>query len=59
MLQKCESYDGVKKLYKLRNEIIRRTTKVGEIAKKVQKSMLKWYGHVVRRQEHYVERRVM
>ena len=27
---------------------------MGEIAKKVQERRLKWYGHVIRREEHYV-----
>ena len=39
---------GVTKLYKIRNERIRGTTKVGEIAKKVQEGRLRWYGHVMR-----------
>ena len=30
-----------------------------EIAKKVQERRLKWYGHVMRREEHYVGRRAM
>ena len=33
--------------------------KVVEIAKKVQERRLKWYGHVMRREEHYVGRRAM
>ena len=38
---------GVIKMDRIRNErIIRGTTKVGEISKKVQESRLKWYGHV-------------
>ena len=50
---------GVTKLDKNRNERIRGTTKVGELTKKVQESRLKWYGHVMRREEHYVGRRAM
>ena len=50
---------GVTKLDKIRNERIRGTTKVGKIAKKVQERMLKWYGHVMRREEHCVGRRAM
>ena len=50
---------GVTKLEKIRNERIRGTTKVGEITKKVQEIRLKWYGHVMRREEHYVGRRAM
>ena len=32
---------------------------MGEIAKKVQERRVKWYGHVIRREEHYVGRRAM
>ena len=45
---------GVTKLAKIRNERIRGTTKLEEITKKVQERRLKWYGHVMRREEHYV-----
>ena len=45
---------GVTNLDRIRNERIRGTTKVGEISKKVQESRLKWYGHVLRREEEYV-----
>ena len=44
----------VTKLDNIRNERIRGTTKVGKITKKVQERRLKWYGHVMRREEHYV-----
>ena len=50
---------GVTKLDTIRNERIRGTTKVGEISKKVQESRLKWYGHVLRREDEYVGKRVM
>ena len=50
---------GVTKLERIRNEKIRGTTKVGEISKKVQESRLKWYGHVLRREDEYVGKRVM
>ena len=43
---------GVKKLDKIRNETIWGTTNVGDIAKKVQERSLKWYGHVMRGEEH-------
>ena len=49
----------VTKLDNIRNERIRGTTKVGKITKKVQESRLKWYGHVMRREEHYVGGRAM
>ena len=35
------------------------TTKVGEIAKKVQRRRVKWNGHVMGREEHYVGRSAM
>ena len=44
---------------RIRNEIIRGTTTVGEISKKVQESRLKWYGHVSIREDEYVGKRVM
>ena len=50
---------GVTKLDRIRNVRIRGTTKVGEISRKVQESRLKWYGHVLRREEEYVGKRVM
>ena len=50
---------GVTKLDRIRNERIRGTTKVGEISEKVQESRLKWYGHVLRREDQYVGKRVM
>ena len=50
---------GVTKLYKIRNERIRGTTKVGEIAKKVQERRLRWYGHVMRREDSGALRRTI
>ena len=50
---------GVSKLDRIRNERIRGTERVGEISKKVQESRLKLYGHVLRREEEYVGKRVM
>ena len=50
---------GVTKLDRIRHERIRGTTKVGEISKKVQESRLKWYGHILRREEEYVGKKVM
>ena len=49
----------VTRLDKIRNERIRGTTKVGEITKKTQERRLKWYRHVMRREEQYVGRRAM
>jgi len=50
---------GVTKLDRIRNERIRGTIKVKEISKKVQERRLQWYGHVMRKDEDYVEKRVM
>ena len=50
---------GVTRLDRIRNERIRGTTKVGEISKKVQESRLKWYGHVLRREDEYLGTRVV
>ena len=50
---------GVTNLNRIRHERIRGTTKVGEISKKVQESRLKWYEHVLRREEEYAGKRVM
>ena len=50
---------GVTKQDRIRNEIIRGTTKVGEISKKVQECRLKWCGHVIRREDKSVGKRVM
>ena len=47
---------AVTKLDRIRNE---RIVLVGEISKKVQESRLKWYGHVLRREDEYVGKRVM
>ena len=33
--------------------------KVAEISSKIQERRLNWYGHVMRREEEYVGRRVM
>ena len=44
---------GVNKQDRIRHERIRGTTKMGEISNKVQEIRLKWYGHVLRREEEY------
>ena len=50
---------GVTKLDNIMHEIIRVTSNVGELAKNVLERRVKWYGHVMRREEHYVGRRAM
>ena len=44
---------------RVRNERIRGTIKVTEISKKIQERRLQWYGHVMRREDDYVGKRVM
>ena len=50
---------GVTKLDRISNERIRGTSKVEEMSTKVHESGLKWYGHVLRREEECVGKRVM
>ena len=50
---------GVTRKDRIRNEKIRGTVKVGEISKKMQERRLNWYGHVMRRDDNYVGRRVL
>ncbi|XP_017300796.1 uncharacterized protein LOC108252753 isoform X2 [Diaphorina citri] len=51
---------GVTRLDKIRNEVIviRNKIKVTEVSKKVQERRMQWYGHVQRREENYVGKRV-
>ena len=49
----------VTRMDRIRIEIVRRTTRVGETSKKVHERRLKWYGHVMRRDEEYVRKKVM
>ena len=44
---------------KIRNELIRGTVKVLEVSKKAQERRLKWFGHVMRREDYFVCKRVM
>ncbi|XP_067123187.1 uncharacterized protein [Centruroides vittatus] len=50
---------GVTRRDHIRNECVRGTVKVTNIEAKIQEARLKWFGHVVRREEEYVGRRVM
>ena len=50
---------GVTRRGKIRNEMIRGTVKVAEISSKKQERRLNWHGHVMRKEEEYVGRRVM
>ena len=49
---------GVTRKDRIKNEHVRGTVKVGQI-RKVRESRLRWYGHVKRREDAYVGRRVL
>ena len=50
---------GVTRKDKIRNEYIRGTVKVERLGMQMRKGRLRWYGHMMRRDQKYVRRRVM
>ena len=44
---------------KIRNEYIRGTIKVEQLGMKMREGRLRWYGHVMRRDQEYIRRRMM
>ena len=50
---------GVTRKNKIRNEYIRGTVKVKRFGMKMMEGRLRWYGHVLRRDQKYVGKRVM
>ncbi|XP_063623124.1 uncharacterized protein LOC134795222 [Cydia splendana] len=50
---------GVTRLDKVRNEHIRGSYKVAPITDKIQESRLRWYGHIMRRDEDHVVRKAL
>ena len=50
---------GVTRKDKIRNDYIRGTVKVERLGMKMREGKLKWYGHVMTRDQEYVGRRVM
>ena len=50
---------GVTRKDKIRNEHIRSTVKVERLGMKMRESRLRWYGHVMRRDQEYVGRKMM
>ena len=44
---------------KIRNEYFRSTVKVKRFEMKMRESRLRWYGHVMKRDQEYVERKMM
>ena len=50
---------GVTRKDKIRNEHIRSTVKVEQLGVKMREGRLRWYGHVMRRDQEYVGRKMM
>ena len=50
---------GVARKDKIRNEHIRSTVKVERLGMKMREGRLRWYGHVMRRDQEYVGRKMM
>ena len=50
---------GVTRKDKIRNEFIRGTVKVERLGMKMREGRLKWYGHIMRRDQEYVGRKMM
>ena len=50
---------GVTRKDKIRNEHIRSTVKVERLGMKMREVRLRWYGHVMRRDQEYVGRKMM
>ena len=50
---------GVTRKDKIRNEYIRGTVKVERLGMKMREDRLRWYGHVMRRDQEYIGRKMM
>ena len=50
---------GVTRKDKIRNEYIRSTIKRERLGMKMREGRLRWYGHVMRREQEYVRRKMM
>ena len=50
---------GVTRKDKIRNEHVRSTVKVERLGMKMREGRLRWYGHVMRRDQEYVGRKMM
>ena len=50
---------GVTRKDKIRNEHIRKTVKVERLRMKMREGRFRWYGHVMRRDQEYVGRKLM
>ena len=50
---------GVTRKDKIRNEYVRGTAKIAKLGDKLWNARLRWYGHVKRREEDYVGKKMM
>ena len=50
---------GVTRKDKIRNEYIRGTVKVEQLRMKMKEGRLRWYGHVMRRDQEYVGKKMI
>ena len=50
---------GATRKDKIRNEYVRGTAKIAKLGDKLRNARLRWYGHLKRREEDYVEKRMM
>ena len=50
---------GVTRKEKIRNEYVRGTAKIAKLGDKLRNARLRWYGHIKRREEEYVGKRMM
>ena len=50
---------GVTRLDRIRNDLIRGTAHVRKLEDKVREARLRWYGHVQRREEEYIGKRML
>ena len=49
---------GITRRDRVRNEYTRGSLKVGSLGRKIQESRLRWFGHIERRDENYVNRKI-
>ena len=50
---------GVTRMDKIRNEYIRGTAQVGKFGEKTREARLRWYGHLLRKDDGYIGRRML
>ena len=50
---------GVTRKNKIRNEYVRGTAKIAKLGDKLRNARLRWYGHVKRKEEDYMRKRMM